>query len=413
MVAIRELPATGKVNAEVIGRQRMLVLIREQLRREVPRPVVDGTSKMLFAFGAVNKGFDLEQSLLDLMSAELAGFYQPEQKTLYLLDDLVGPERDATLSHELVHALQDQHYDLHTLIAYRDDASDEQSAVHALAEGDATSAMLDQILAPRGLRGIDVEDELVSLQARGMMELNPDLASVPGIIRRSVISSYTDGLPFVHWARRRGGWAEVDKAWRDPPRTSEQLLHPDKYLAREPPIVLPLPLAPEAGPRTLIYRDIQGEQSLRLLLEEWVLPKTAAEAARGWGGDRLAVFSEGDRTAVAWHLRYDDPQSAARSMVTIARGVLRKDENPPTGNGARETPSAQEAERAIRRGTVCQARAQRGAFAAVRKGADIAIVAGPFTPVAAAAAATSSCAAAVRWATAVASQRDLTRPALR
>lgn len=104
---------------------------------------------MLFALGVVPASFDYEE--LARVDGLAAGwFYDPKQKAMFLARDLPPAERSATLAHELVHALQDQHYDLEKRLKFREDSGDEQSAIHALAEGDATSAMLDHVLATRG-----------------------------------------------------------------------------------------------------------------------------------------------------------------------------------------------------------------------------------------------------------------------
>src|SRR6185436_3813647 len=95
----------------------------------------------------------------------------------------------------------------------------------------------------------------------------------PPIIVRSVMAPYSDGIELVHWARRRGGWAAVDELWRNPPTTSEQMLHPEKLLAREPAEPIGVPVAPPAGPSAVLYHDVMGEQSVRLMFEEW-LPRT-------------------------------------------------------------------------------------------------------------------------------------------
>jgi hypothetical protein len=404
---IRELAARGPVNAETLAQDAMVSLVREQLDREVPQPAIDASADMLFGFGIVGADFDLKQSLLDLMTAELAGFYDPVKKTLFLSESLQGPERVATLSHELVHALQDQHYNLRSLIAYREDASDAQTALHALAEGDATSAMMDYMLQSRGMRATDLPEEGILLQAQGVMAADPKAARVPGIIKRSVIASYADGLPFVHWARRAGGWAAVDAAWKSPPVSTEQLLHPEKYVRREPPLVVPVPVAPPGSSAAPVYRDVQGEQALRLLLEEWVPMKVARDAANGWGGDRLAVYTKDGQSRVAWHVRYDDAAAAERGFQALARGVLRQGEPPQPG----ATPSwvpAVEGERAAKRGNVCQPRHSRGIFAAVRQGPGIAVVAGPFKrrgQVSATDARQGDCASALRWAASIVAQR--------
>lgn len=405
---LRELPVRGPVNAETLAQDAMVSLVREQLDREVPEPAIEATRDLLFGFGIVAADFDLKQSLLDLMTAELAGFYDPVKKTLFVSESLQGPERDATLSHELVHALQDQHYDLRGLIAYREDASDAQTALHALAEGDATSAMMDYMLQGRGLRATDLPEQGIVMQAQGVMAADPKAARVPGIIKRSVIASYADGLPFVHWARRAGGWAAVDAAWKSPPVSTEQLLHPDKYAARELPVPVAVPVPPPGLTVPPAFKDVQGEQALRLLFEEWVPMKVAQEAARGWGGDRLAVYSDGVQSRVAWHIRYDDAPAAARAFQVVARGILRQSEEPTEPGTTPQWVPAEEGLRAARRGNVCQLRHIRGIFAAVRQGKGIAVVAGPFARRGQASAgrqARDDCPAALRWAGSIVAQR--------
>lgn len=405
---VRELPARGPVNAETLGQDAMVSLVREQLDREVPVPAIEASTDMLFGFGIVASGFDLKKSLLDLMTAELAGFYDPVKKTLFVSQSLQGPERVATLSHELVHALQDQHYNLRGLISYREDASDAQTALHALAEGDATSAMMDYMLLGRGMRATDLPEEGILLQAQGVMAADPRAARVPAIVKRSVIASYADGLPFVHWARRRGGWRAVDDVWKSPPDSTEQLLHPEKYAAREAALTVPVPLPPPGTSVPLVYRDVQGEQAVRLLLEEWMPMKAARAAASGWGGDRLAVYADADRTFVAWHVRYDDAPAAERGFQAFARGILRKAEEPPNPGASSDWVTPEEGRRAARSGKVCQLRPIRGNFAAVRQGVGIAVVAGPFMRRGRAGAVGvqgADCATALRWAGSIVTQR--------
>ncbi|HEX3595804.1 MAG TPA: DUF6782 family putative metallopeptidase, partial [Polyangiaceae bacterium] len=318
---IRELPATAPVRGVALSRPEMAAHVKSTIEREVPSAAVSDEGEMLVALGVAPPGFDYMDATVALMSAELAGYYEPTEKTMYLASDLGRAERSATLAHELIHALQDQHYDLGKLLEYRQDQSDAQSALHALAEGDATSAMLDEMLAPKGAKATDLSDELLGVQVRAAAQFSARSDDVPEILRRSMIAPYVDGILFVHWLRRRGGWAEVDKAWSSPPQSTEQLLHPDKYLAREAPVVVPVPLAPAGTWAASEYTDVMGEQSVRLLLEEW-LPRVPAEgAAAGWGGDRIVMYRSGPRVALGWHLRYDTSASARAVSGGLLRGV--------------------------------------------------------------------------------------------
>jgi hypothetical protein len=402
---LRELPPKGPVRGQIIDRKKMLEHVRQQLHSEIPEPVVRATNEMLFLLNVVPSDFDYEKSLLVLLEAQLAGFYEPKDKTMYLLADLPAVEREATLAHELVHALQDQHYDLGSLIKFRDDATDQLSAVHALAEGDATSAMLDHMLLAQGKRAIDLPDSMIGMQTRGLVELSPSMAGVPTIVKRSVISPYVDGVDLVHWARRKGGWAAVNALWAEPPTTTEQLLHPEKLAAREPALSVAIPAAPQGSPLKVVYHDVLGEQSLRLLFEEWVPRRTAIEAARDWGGDRLAMFEGGERRALAWRIRFDGVAQAERMFEVLARGVLR-DELGAAGSSAAPVvvPDVDRAAAvaASRGGKLCRERPSRGPMAAVRTGRDIALVAGPVRRTPAGARSDSDCAAARAWAAAVA-----------
>ncbi len=392
---VRQLAATAPVRGVELSRTEMAEHVTATIQREVPPAVLRDEGEMLIALGVAPPSFDYMKAMVSLMSAELAGYYEPADKTMYLSADLSPSDRAATLAHELVHALQDQHYDLGKALDYRADESDAQSALHALAEGDATSAMLDQMLAPKGAKATDLSDTLLGIQVRAAAQFT-NLADVPGILKRSLVAPYVDGIEFVHWLRRRGGWAAVDAAWRSPPVSTEQLLHPEKYLARESPVVVPVPVAPEGFTKPC-YTDVFGEESVELLLEEWVPRKTAVEAASDWGGDRVAVFREpvagdrgAERIAVGWHLRYDTDGAAVRGERALARGVVTQS---AAGPGA-----ATLASRCVDRATV-------GPIFVQRRGRDIAVVAGPYTRRPSGDASAGTCGDAEKWANRVLLQR--------
>jgi hypothetical protein len=265
--ALRELAPLAPVKGRVISRDEMVAFVERDLDTEIPPAVVTASGEILFALGAVPVSFDYRRALLDVMRAELLGFYEPHEKTMFLGADLHGQELDSTLWHELVHALQDQHYGLEKLLTFTNDAGDWQSAVHALAEGDATSAMIDAMFAPKGAHAPDLPDSVMDLQSALSTGA---VGQVPAIIKRSVVAPYVDGLSFVNSLRRRGGWAAVDAAWRRLPTSTEQVLHLDKYDANEGSSVLPALDPPTPDLEHATYSDIYGEETLRVLFEEWM-----------------------------------------------------------------------------------------------------------------------------------------------
>lgn len=324
---LRELPVRGPVRSATIDRPTMLSQLRQNVHDEIPAEVVRGQGEFLRAFGFLPPGFDFEAGLYRLMESQLAGYYDPDRKAMFLMDDLSASEADATLAHELVHALQDQHYDLAPRLKYHPDANDAQSAVQSLAEGDATSAMLDYVLAKQDRDALSIPDSLIDAQIAAGIALSPALASSPSILRNSLVSPYLDGVQLVHALRRRGGWAAVDAVWKNPPATTEQLLHIEKLDAREPAesVATPPLQALGSGWRET-YRDVYGEQGVRLAFEEWMPRRAAAKAAAGWAGDRavLAVDPSGKRLAAAWRIRFDAcrPPLATNAEASEAFGAI-------------------------------------------------------------------------------------------
>lgn len=401
VAAARLLAPTGSVRSEIIGRTELLDRMKKELAEDLEPELLEGSTELLFALGAARADLDYLGSMLTLLGTQLAGFYDPREKEMVLLDDLGVEAQQATLWHELVHALQDQHYDLKPLMKWQAGRGDALAAVQSLAEGDATSAMMDLMLLPRGQTALDVPEGMLA-GSLGLMEAMPEIASVPRILKRSIVAPYVDGLAFVHARRRAGGWSAVDTAWRDLPTTSEQILHPEKYAAHERAEVVSVPPAPPGGPDHVVYRDVLGEQAIRIAFEEWVPRVTAVEAAAGWGGDNVAVFAAGDRRAVGIRLRYDDEAHAKRGFEAVARGALQPESDVASGDKPPPSVPVAHASAAVRKGSVCQVRAHRGPFAAVWRGRDLGVALGPYQRAGSATQSLSDCASALRWAESIA-----------
>lgn len=396
---VRGLSALTPVAGQLIGRSEISAYVQQQLDEETPPDVLAATEALLFGFGSVEATFEYRATVISLMTNQLLGFYDPKQKTFFVGGDLSGEEADVTLWHELVHALQDQHYDLSHVTDWQPDQGDRQAAVHALAEGDATSAMLDAMLKPRGSTALDLPEGLM----RAESVFGSAALQAPPILVRSLLAPYIDGLTFTNFLRRRGGFPAVDAAWRALPVTTEQLLHPEKYFAHEPALDVPVPERPAfAADLEERFHDVMGEQTLRLLLEEWLPARTAALAASDWGGDRLAVFSDAARKrwAVAWHLRFDTPVAAERALVAFARSA-------PATDRSRARPATENPPPPLERvagDKLCLPRHSNGPIALVRRGRDLAVTLGPFDRNSVAVASDPGCAAVSAWAKQIATR---------
>jgi hypothetical protein len=398
VAATRELPATSSVQSSVLDRAALLRKVRDHVAREVPGNVLRNQGELLIAFGWVPPDFDYEEGAFRLLEAQLAGFYEPSDKRMYLAADLDEAAADATLAHELVHALQDQHYDLGSHLTYEPEANDRESALQGLAEGDATSAMMELMLSGANRRATEVPDDLFAAQVESSMSADAaGAARAPRVLLRSLIAPYVDGVVFVHQLRRReqrrtgggSGWGAVDQAWRSPPTTTEQLLHLEKYDAHEPAETIPRVPPPGDG-WSAAYDDIFGEQGLRIGLEQWLSVHAAKTLAAGWAGDRAVLFrrdGEG-QLAGAWRIRYDVAPGDAGAYAKRAYDALSRALG-ATSSSSKTAPS------------FCKDRAGLGPIVVARAGRELAVVGGPYRRDGARVVADGHCPAALAWAAAI------------
>ncbi|MEO6810739.1 MAG: hypothetical protein ABI353_16615, partial [Isosphaeraceae bacterium] len=227
------------------------------------------------------------------------------------------------IAHELTHALADQHYDIDTLQTAAKGDDDRLLALTALIEGEATLTML-------GAQMNDWSGEkVIELPADGLNRtfriLGPflnlaggaSMRQAPPIVAETMLFPYLRGLVFCASLTNKGGWPQIDEAYRLPPLSTEQVLHPEKYRDNpDPPMAINLgKLTPGAG-WTEATRNVVGELQLSILLKKY----DGRAAAEGWDGDAFAAF-EGpdDRLALVWLTTWDTEDDARE----FAQGYLR------------------------------------------------------------------------------------------
>jgi hypothetical protein len=337
----RGLHARATVPAGSLSPRRLRAEIIESMPEDYPPAELRALEVSLKAFGLIPETMDLRRYLPDLLSSQVAGFYDPDRKFLALVDLPRGGKRgmpdnseDVTLVHELTHALQDQAFDLRRF-EDPDPLSDGGTARTALVEGDATLTMLDFSLGAslETLPGVDAVLTTMQQDPEKLVDSSPDLpgaremAAAPPWIRDTLVFSYFQGAAFCVSARRRGGQALLDYAFTtDPPRSTEQILHPEKWhTRRDDPILLKLPdLAAELPGYRKAAEGEMGELSLRIFLREGLKdPERANRAAAGWGGDRFAVFEkDGEQGAagrrVVWITEWDTETDAGEFRDALA-----------------------------------------------------------------------------------------------
>jgi hypothetical protein len=392
--ALRGLSSSRPVPGVTLARDALVDRLREKALREVPPGELQNEGQLLELLGFAPPGFDYLGQLMHLLDSQLEGFYEPNDGTMYLAADLKGQEAQAALAHELVHALQDQNFDLKTRSLYRPGKGDETMALACLAEGEATSVMMDYLVEGDHKTALDVPERAIRKLMEASMAAG-GVASVPHILQSTLIAPYIDGLAFVHSLRRKGGFSYVDQAWQRPPSTTEQILHVDKWERNEAAIAVAPPTAKALGPGfRMIDEDSFGELGFALAFEEWVGVNESRTLATGWGGDRSGLFAKGDELAMAVHLRYDDATAAKpaalrpdafadRAFTKLSAALKRKISRPPVVDSA---------------DTICFERPDVGPIVMARRSRGLFFAAGPTQANGATRRSTGSCAQAQQWA---------------
>jgi len=298
--ALRGLKILSPVKSGVKSRAEIEQEIVRNLEESATPEEFDAVNKTLIAYGLVPKGFKYREMIIKLLTEQVAGFYRPKSKELFIADWNDLSEQKPVMVHELTHALQDQHFNLKRFEDWPHGDSDRELAIHALIEGDATGVMYNyQLRAMKSditrLPNITQFSELANLQAE--KEDQKVFLSTPRAIRESLVFPYIYGVGFVQDLVRKSGWEGVSRAFTDLPQSTEQILHFDKYTSHELPVVIEMPdISAQLGPGwKRLDSDINGEFGYFLILREFIDNETARTAAKGWGGDRYALY-ENSRT---------------------------------------------------------------------------------------------------------------------
>jgi hypothetical protein len=265
---------------------------------------------VLAAFDFVPEDFDLLSLLADAYSSEVLGMYDDERDTFYVISDAPGGELDlvarVTSVHEYTHGIQDEHFGLEAFLDGEQLNDDQFLARQSLVEGDATLVMSYYLGAHRD--EFSVED-LEALQNKSAGDNQGGLAAAPPIFRETLNFAYIRGLDFVS-ILQQGGWDAVNVAYADPPQSTEQILHPEKYLSRDEPQIVALPpLTDTLGTGwRLVRADTLGEFQMGLYLAQRLEQATANLATQGWDGDQYALYVKDGAKILAFGTVWDSPQ---------------------------------------------------------------------------------------------------------
>ena len=291
---------------EAITRTDLDARIEDGFAAMYPQELYERRGLAWQTIGVIPRGVDLRAAYHEFYNVAVIGYYDTlTGELVFLGSDDPMPEERVTLAHELVHALDDQWFDLSTIDRLLADCEEEAfQAALAVVEGSATYHM------------IRYADTALTREERRTLGGGAPPPSVPQFLLAEMGWPYDAGRTWATWAVDAG---RLDAALRELPTTTEQILHPER--ADDAPTPLDVPdLAPALG-AGWIDLDVQdaGESWIASMLGLRVEWPTAEGAAAGWDGGLLRSWTDGDHVAVVLETAWDTPEDAAEFAEAMGR----------------------------------------------------------------------------------------------
>ncbi|MEW6736691.1 MAG: hypothetical protein AB1489_35710 [Acidobacteriota bacterium] len=332
---MRGLPAKTPVKSGFKTHSELETIIIRDLDEENSPQELQTQTKLLTRLGLIPKGYAIREEMIKLLGEQIGGFYEPRTGEFYLVDWLELEEQKPVMAHELMHAIQDQNFDLRRFEKFPKDQGDQELAIHALIEGEATVVMFNYIFKPQGLDITKIPIPLSSIldtANKGDDARFPILTNTPAAIRETLEFPYFYGASFVQEVVRRSSWQKISDLYTELPESTEQILHPDKFFERDHPIKIKLAeLSKELGKG---WRksdiNIHGEFGYYLILAQYLDKKRAQAAAAGWGGDQFIFYeqTDGDNNAITQFTTWDQEKEAVEFFEAYNERTLKRYHQP-------------------------------------------------------------------------------------
>ena len=304
--------------------------------QDTPAQEIAGEEAAYKLMGLLPDSMDLRKFLLSVLEEQIIGYYDPSTKVLYVVKGADEKMVDITITHELVHALQDQYVNLDSLQKETSD-NDRLTAAQAVIEGEAMFEQLASMSSGNIAFQVGGRDRIREM-IRENMTSEPVFATAPMVIQESLLFPYLSGADFVQRFKEKRGKVSL---FSDVPHSTEQILHTDAFFGtpRDEPSSLEFP-APSGA--KLLYSNNAGELGIRLFLFQHLKDEqTAARAATGWDGDRYAIVQNGAGKGIVWAIVWDSTLQAAAFTDALTRATAKRTgaaERSEAGGGATFRP---------------------------------------------------------------------------
>lgn len=332
---IRALEFKQPVDYQVLNRKQIKDTMSGKLAEVFSEKEFRQMADAMAAVGLLPPKYPLREKYIDLLSEQVAAFYDQHQHKLFMYEDasLENAQNRVVLAHELTHALQDQNFGLSRMPLELKSNDDRAEAASALVEGDATLVMSEFML--KNMSKQMFKDSMLASFTQNMKQLE----TAPRYLREMLVFPYLRGQEFCAALYGQGGYEAISKAYAHPPSSTAQILHPQKYMSNPPEE----PVAIEWTELKVKDHDptadnVVGEMGTRILFTEWLDATTGERAAAGWRGDRYLYYGDGE--ALVWKTVWATAEDA-KEFFEAERKLLEKRYQP---TNARSTEHSYEAD---------------------------------------------------------------------
>jgi hypothetical protein len=247
------------------------------------------------AFGLLPKNFDMDSFMVELLTEQIAGLYDPKAHEFYIADWIPADEQRMVMAHELTHALEDQHFQIDAWLKAARPNDDAELAREAFLEGSATAAMFDYELRGTG-SGLNFFSlpQIDPSMFLGGLDDTPAMKKAPPFIKDALLFPYFAGMSFTSTALKPAGWNAMGKVFSNPPVSTQQIMHPALYKTGHVPEKVALPdISARLGKDWKKLDDnLMGEFGWKEALKQFLGEERAAPLAAAWEGDRYLVYEQ-------------------------------------------------------------------------------------------------------------------------
>src|SRR5712691_6213898 len=279
------------------------------------------------AFGLLPKGFDLDAFMVNVLTEQVEGLYDPKTREFYIADWSPLADQRMVMAHELTHALEDQHFQIEAWVKAARPNEDAELARDAVLEGSARAAMVDYLMLGTG-RSLKDRPDFDPGMLIGDLGSTPTLQKAPPFLKDALIFPYLGGLTFSAAVMRNSGWSALPGLFEKPPVSTQQTLHPALYRSCKPPssVTLP-PLEKLLGDNwSKLDENIMGEFGWKEVLKQFLDNDRAKTLAAAWDGDRYLVFEhkQTKKLILLTRLHLDSEVHAARFFGQYSEALEKK-----------------------------------------------------------------------------------------